>query len=159
MNKRLKYKENTPERSMCEFLYAWKSEDFKKMVSLSHPTWKRFYRKPIDSIEFLFGHLKLVGGVIQSVDVSTKNSASYIIKTKLFLIDSDGVKQTRTAEWNVWYETKKFEIDLKLNAEWGVNPLSGALSLNKNNQAMLNKIRKSVQWIIDENKSGEDKNG
>jgi len=139
MNKRESYKKNSPEGAMCEFLYAWKERRWVDMIAGTHPTWRKssLNPNPLEELDFLLGHFELECAVIQNVNRAVRTGISYWVRTKLFLIHSEGKKITKAVSWLVHYETEDFKLDTSLVAKWGVNPLSGAKELNKNNPAFL----------------------
>lgn len=135
MRKRFQYKENTPQRVMAEFLHAWSEKEYGLMLTHTHPFWRKFYDEPLLQIESMFREHDMDGAVIQDI-IDKKSNNVVKIKTKIFMIDQHGQKLSKRVFWMCAREIddpkKNYPLDSK--GTWGINPLSGLISLTEANK-------------------------
>ena len=138
MNRRQSYAATSPEKMLCEFLFAWKSRQWGLMAYLAD--FSRF--KDMDALmaaEILYRRFSLDGGVIQRVDY---RPGSRIAKARLKLFlqqENGGAKEIKIS----FMLFRKYE-----GGRWYVEPLNGVLYLYREFKHKVEDLPEDVKGVI-----------
>lgn len=107
-----KFENNSAQKTLSEYVSAWKNKNWNKMASLTQLSWRNGTDDPEQMLSGAYDFMTIKGFEIQNV--TTKGSAMKEISYSLAYGIFDGEVKTENYKANVIFE----------QGSWGVNPIS-----------------------------------